>query len=274
MRWMLLVCLPAVSLCSVGLAQDGPAPRVGDITVRAEDVLDRLVSDFGKTVLEELITAKLVEQAAAAAGVLVTEDAVFERFRVRMGDVRPEEQGAFLASQGLTLDVALRRARVELLADAVVSRGIEVTDADVEKLFEEQRAMHGTPERRLIAHMVYEEENEAHRGADELRRGAKAPQDSMELRHKPGDLAEADPLDVVAFRDLTTPNEVSQPILINGGWHVVRLESILPAQEATLTECYDLLHEQVLSQKREAARHTWLQELRKRAGVDIRVTLP
>jgi hypothetical protein len=272
MRWMLLVCLPAAGLYSVGLAQDAPAPRVGDVTVRAEDVLDRLVSDFGATLLEELIAAKLVEQAAAAAGITVSEEAAFERFLVRVGDVPPEEQPELLASQGLTLDVALRQARVELLADALIGRQVQVTEEEVAKLFEERRAIHGTPERRLIAHLVYEQENEAHRGADELRRGAVAGQDTIELRHKPANLAEANPLDVVAFRDLTTPNQVSQPILIDGGWHVVRVESILPAQEATLEECYDLLHGQILAQKSEALRRTWLQELREKAGVDIRVT--
>jgi len=282
MRWICAACLVATVGSAWGQAPPAAADdadrgvRVGGIVLSPDDLLSRLVERFADPVLEERVIAILVEQKAKALGIDVPQGAVETAFRQSMERVPAEQREAFLAARALTLAVALRQIRVDLLVNAVIDQTIEITDAEVAERYERRRTSLRRPERRIVTHVTCESEEAALRAYDDLKRDPLVDPELTRIMEAPrGDLSAADRLTQAVFRQTDkSVRGVCHPVQLSDGWHVLRVEQVVEEQDPTLAECRDLLIGEIRSEKREKAKPGWFQALRDGATVQPHIDLP
>ncbi|HOS94565.1 MAG TPA: peptidyl-prolyl cis-trans isomerase [Armatimonadota bacterium] len=281
MRWICMACLAAVVSGAWGQAPSAAADadegvRVGGVVLSPNDLLARLAERFAGPVLEERIIAVLVEQKAQAQGIDLPQGSVETAFRQSMERVPAEQREAFLAARGLTLAVALRQIRIDLLVNALIDQTIQVTDAELSERYEKRRAALRRPERRIVTHITCDSEEAALRAYDDLKRDPLVDPQLTQIMEAPrGDLSEADRLTQAVFRQTDqSVRGVCHPVQLPDGWHVLRVEQVVEEQDPTLAECRDLLISEIRAEKREQAKPAWFQALRDGASVQLHIDLP
>jgi foldase protein PrsA len=267
-------------LCVAGAAwaqgEAQPAPPAGEagyggFRVTPDQLLRRLIARHARPVLEELIMQRLVAQEAAKRGISLSDDTIDQEIIRRLQFVPANQRLAFLAGQHLTLDAARRQVRAELTTRLIVDPTIEITEEDIRKVYEQQKQSLITPEQRLVYDAAFDDQDSAQIARAEMRDGAPADPQRVRLMQRPGpeELATADPVLRAAFLDLVQAGDVSQPIRAENGWHVLRLEGVLPPKEVGIDAVRAGIAEQIMNARRPAKQAEWLENLRREAQVQI-----
>jgi len=273
-RWLLIIMLCVGGAAwAQGEAQPPPAGEAGygGFRVTPDQLLRRLIARHARPVLEELIMQRLVAQEAAKRGISLSDDTIDQEIIRRLQFVPANQRLAFLAGQHLTLDAARRQVRAELTTRLIVDPTIEITEEDIRKVYEQQKQSLITPEQRLVYDAAFDDEDSAQIARAEMRDGAPADPQRVRLMQRPGpeELATADPVLRAAFLDLVQAGDVSQPIRAENGWHVLRLEGVLPPKEVGIDAVRAGIAEQIMNARRPAKQAEWLENLRREAQVQI-----
>jgi foldase protein PrsA len=251
-------------------AQKRDFPKAG--TAERKQLTDQAV--------EFLVQREQFEQEAAGRGIEVTEADVDKRLnQVKQqsfgGDQKKYEKE--IKSQGLTnADVrTLLRSQIvsEKLFDAI-TKAIKVTDADVTKYYEDNKAQYSTPEQRDVRHILVKTRAQANRIYDQLKAGgnfaALAKQHSQDPSSKDtgGKLTISKgqtvaPFDQTAF--LLDRNVVSRPVKTEYGYHIIQpLSAVKPAKTTPLNKTLrNQIRPTLLQQRREEAMNNWVKGLEK-----------
>lgn len=158
------------------------------------------------------------------------------------------------------LDVQRQNTLIQaLMRDEMEKRPI--TDADVQKVYEEQKAKGGDKEYRA-RHILVDKEDEAKDLIAQLKRGAKF--EELAKRSKdPGSAANGGDLDWAApdgfvkpFSDAMTKLEKGKftetPVQTQYGWHVIRLDDVRDAQFPPLQQVQGQIREMLQQQRVQA----------------------
>jgi len=158
------------------------------------------------------------------------------------------------------LDVQRQNTLIQALMRDELDRR-PVTDAEIKKLYEEQKAKAGSREFRA-RHILVEKEDEARAIVEQLRRGAKF--EELAKRSKdPGSAAKGGDLDwaspdayVKPFADALVKLEkgkfTEQPVQTQFGWHVIRLDDTREAQFPPLDQVQGQIREMLQQQRVQA----------------------
>ena len=114
------------------------AAKVNGETVSRLSVVSELEKRAGAAVLDSIISDILIEQAAAEAGVTVTEDEVITEIATIESQITA--QGGtleeVLAQQGLDQESLAAQIRTQKMLEALLSSDIQVTEADIDAFIE------------------------------------------------------------------------------------------------------------------------------------------
>jgi peptidyl-prolyl cis-trans isomerase C len=158
------------------------------------------------------------------------------------------------------LDVQRQNTLIQALMRDELERR-PVTDAEIKKVYEEQKAKAGSREFRA-RHILVEKEDEARAIVEQLRRGAKF--EELAKRSKdPGSAAKGGDLDwaspeayVKPFADALLKLEkgkfTEQPVQTQFGWHVIRLDDTREAQFPPLERVQGQIREMLQQQRVQA----------------------
>ncbi len=147
-----------------------------------------------------------------------------------------------------------------------------ITDADVKKVYDEQKAKGGDKEYRA-RHILVEKEDEAKQIIDQLKKGAKFEELAKKSKD-PGSAANGGDLDwagadgyVKPFSDAMVKLEKGKfteaPVQTQYGWHVIRLDDVRDAQFPPLEQVQGQIREMLQQQRVQA----FATELRNKAKV-------
>ena len=284
------------------LAEPRPAPSLAEV---APDVVasvngiqltrDQLaalaVGAYGRQVQESLISQEVVRQEARRLGVSASHEEVdaYVKMRVeehlvdmaeRMGFKDMKAFGERLAESGRSIEKIRADALAslapftgpELLARKLIRRTIKVKDADVRSEFERR---HG-PKARVLQ-VVLRTHADAKDVAKKLSMGADFAKLARErsidpVSRRAGGAIPPLPRDSVlgkaAFK--LKPGQVSGVIKGTAGFHVIRLQEILPAEDVKLADVQDSLREEVIERRVDRALAAWLEELVTKAKIEHR----
>lgn len=124
----LIVC--AVVLANKGLAV---AAVVDGKPIFTYQLMQRLMSDFGKQTLEQMISEQIINEESRKAGVVVTQadiDAKQKEILASLGtNVSLDD---LLQYQGITKDEFTTQLRMQIAVQKLLGKDIEVTDADID----------------------------------------------------------------------------------------------------------------------------------------------
>jgi foldase protein PrsA len=249
---------------------------VNNDKISKNDLYDRMAQQSGAQAVKDMIDEKLVNQAAAAAKVEITDkqiDAEINKIKANLGGEEQFQQA--LQSNGITLPQLRDYQRMRLAATAILSKDIPQDDATLQKYFEENKAQFDKREVHA-RHILVTDEAQAKSIKEQLDKGgdfaalAKANSTDPGSKDQGGDLGffglgKMDPdFEKVAFS--LKPNEISAPVKTQFGYHIIQLlesRGTAPdfnAQKADVKDAY--MAEQV-GQKMQP----WLDDLRSKAKI-------
>jgi peptidyl-prolyl cis-trans isomerase SurA len=276
--------LQKAALSTLGQTQ---LPARGGIRTPRERELERQV-------LERLIEDRLVVQRARELGLTVTVrevDAALETLR-QEGRFSPEEFQQSLRQRGFTPEDYRRFIGEEILKSKAfnedVRQSIVVTPEEVTAYYDAHRSEFSTPERVTIRHLLVLKEG---RTVDEARARAQAARDLLESGRDFQEVAQAysqdsskvkgeisgwlnrgdtlPELEEVLFS--LRPGQVSPPIETNLGFHLVRQESREAERVVPREEVAPVILDRLREEKTQQRLKDWLQGLRERGAVSVRL---
>lgn len=237
----------------------------------------------GQQTLDELITRRLVMQAARDAKVTVDETEVQEYMRELIDRFGGEDAFAgALAYYGVTREAVEEDVRVSLLAEKTVTAGVEFTEEELQIFFDNNRELFATPEMVRASHIVLATEEAAQ---DVLRRlgagedfAALAAELSTDIStaQNGGDLGffsrgqMLEEVEEAAFA--LEVGGLSGPVSTLYGYHVVLVTDRQPAREPAFAEVRDEVLRRLRKLRADEHVHDWMQMLRMNAVIRYRTS--
>ncbi|MFQ5828572.1 MAG: peptidylprolyl isomerase [Candidatus Methylomirabilia bacterium] len=263
----------------------------------------RAVSPSQERTLKERILQRMVErrlqlQEAQREGVMVEETEVTGRLAEvmkRMGVKSSEEMEEIVAAQGLTIEAVRKRLREQIMVQKVIRRKValrvSVTESEIDRYLEENRDKLETGLTFQARHIMIvpaartESGWEAARAqAEEIWAMVQDGKDFSELARnysmdpsareggdlgvlKQGELAPEIEARVIGLE----PEEVTPPFRTDLGYHLFRLEWKESLTGEALEQTKRQIRDILFRQKYEARLKEWLEEIKRRAVIEIRL---
>lgn len=211
-------------------------------------------------VLDVMIEQELIEQEAAKAGVVVTDEEIDATVSALREEKGAEALDAWLAQEGLTLEEMRERLRGDMIATAMANRIAEAVPSRADHVH--------------ARHIVVATEEEARRILDQLQAGAdfaslaRTYSQDLSTRDLGGDLGffpqgmlTSKEVEAAAFE--LQPGQLSEIVKSELGYHIVQVVERVPDQE--------IAQEDLVFMRDQAVRE-WLDQLRASADIQVFVT--
>lgn len=294
-----LLLVPALALL-VALAAGGCGrkivARVNGDPIYRDEFVERVINfqqaqpgeGAGLQALSAMVNDMIVLQEARRENVVPTDQEIDARLQ-ELAQRSGQSLDQILQATGVTLEAARIQMRNVLAQQKLMTKGIEVTDAEIQKLYDENKGRPGitTPEQFSIRQITVATEQEAKDAKSDLKGadfGLVALSRSTDIFKQQGgqvppftrDPPPGFPVDPAVRRVAYSlkDGQISDPIKVGNQWVIVKLEKREPAKTRTLEEMKDEIREALLLRKaQESGRFEQVQQrlisLRQQADVEI-----
>lgn len=298
------VLLVAALVASAGFAwwwtakddlPDGAAFRLGDQVVTADEV-DRRVdalealygvkqpedagerSDFVRDAAKSMAVQLMLQREAEQRDIVVAAKEVDDTLRTLIEQRYPDGgRPAFISALG-ELGATEEQVRDEIGDQLLVSKlfddvagDVEVSEAELERAFDERKEQLATPVRRSLSNIVVADRAAAQAVLRRLRAGtafaALARSNSLDSATRDqggalGAVARADLEKAYGAAAFAAPvGALFGPVRTESGWNVGKVEKVLPARPAEYSSLRDALRETVLAEKSVEKWRAWLKDV-------------
>jgi parvulin-like peptidyl-prolyl isomerase len=255
---------------------------------REQDFPEAGTPEFAQ--LRNALVRSLVEQAqfeiaAEELDVTVTDEELDKRLdelKQQFFDGDEQKYKDELEKQGLTEEQVLKDLRTRMLSEKIfeeVTSEVEVTDADIQAYYEENKSQFETPASREVRHILVKSKAKADDIHGQLENGGNFAKLAKQFSEDPASKNEGGkftaqkgatvaPFDKVAF-ELET-GELSEPVRTQFGWHII--EAVGDIEEATtqpLSEVKESISTTLLEEKKNQRINDWIEELQDRFADQI-----
>lgn len=250
---------------------------VNGVDIGKDKLYDALVKLGGAQTLDGMITEELLQQELDKAKITLTDaDYDKELEKVKKSFATEEEFNAALQQNSMTLDVLKEQIKSQTKISKLLASQVKVTDEDIKKVFDENKASFDTPEQIRASHILVSTKEEAEAILKQLKGGADfaklASEKSMDTNSKDtgGDLnffakGQLDPdVEAVAFTKKVNEMAIVQS---SGGFHVILITDHKDAHVATLEEKKESIKESLVNSKLSELSGPWFEEVRAKAKI-------
>jgi parvulin-like peptidyl-prolyl isomerase len=226
-----------------------------------------------------LIQREQFEQEAEDMDVEVTDKQVNARLEQIQkqyfgGDKKKYEKQ--LKDQGLTDTQVRNDIRSQIVSEKIfeqVTREVKITDAEVEKYYNENKQQYSQPESREVRHILVKTKAKADELYAELQAGADFSALAKKHSEDTGSKANGGkltiskgqtvaPFDQTAF--LLKKNDISKPVKTEFGYHIIQpLSDVKPAKTTPLKDVEESIKQQLQQEKKNEAMTKWVDDLKK-----------
>lgn len=231
-------------------------------------------------VLSFLLSAQWVLEEAKSLGVKVTDKEVKKQFQtiVKTQFAKAGEFQKFLASSGETVSDLLLRVKLNMLStriqQKVAKKKGEVTNAQVEKFYNENKSRYGTPEKRNLQIILVKTEAAAQKAKREIQGGkpfatvAKAVSVDPTTRANGGTLTEVvrgqeeQALDAAIFS--AQKGVLTGPVKTPFGFYILDVKSITTGTQQPLSQVRASIKAQLQATHQQEALSKFVKEFKKR----------
>jgi peptidyl-prolyl cis-trans isomerase SurA len=260
---------------------------------------DQMWRQAVRQTVEQMVDEELVSQAAAEAKLEVTEAEVNRAVDEikRQNKVTDSQLEQALKAQGMTMGEYKRDVKKQILrmraVSVLVRQRVQVSDADVKGRYDRISGQSNTVTEIRVRHMLVglpdkataEQEKDAQRRASDLvarARGgedfaalAKANSDDPATKNGGGDLGWYKrgelPTEWEEVLFAMAENEVRGPIRGPRGLHVFQVIELKRESARPFDEIKDQLREQLFGEEMEKQTKVWVDELRRKAHVEVKL---
>lgn len=280
--WMIVSGVLAVILIIVLIkppfgGDNEAVASVNGTKITKDELYNELVALGGTSTLDNMITMKLIDQAAADANVTITDEDVnaeIESLKTQFGG--EEALNSALAQSGMTLDDLKKNTEIQVKIRKILEPQTKVTDEDISTYYEENKDTFATPEQVRASHILVETKEEADAIKKELDEGADF---STLAKEKSTDSSAANGGDLGFFGkgDMVEEfekaafsmeiNEISEPIKSDYGYHIIMKTDYKEATDPTLEDKKEEIRKLLVDQQVSELSSTWLSDLRSNAKI-------
>jgi parvulin-like peptidyl-prolyl isomerase len=251
-------------------AQKRPFPKVG--TQEYAQIRDQAV--------RFLVQRAQFEVKADDLGVDVSDDAVDKRIDEYIKDRHQGSKEKFqaeLKQQGLSDQQARDIIRANLVQEAIynkVTADVKVTDEQINDYYEKNRAQYGTPETRLVRHVLVKDKALADRLYNQLKAPgadwagiAKRYSQDPGSKNKGGRYTATKGQVVPEFGKAVfsmKTNAVTEPVKTQFGYHII--QALAPIKKGTTTpfaQVKEAIRQQLTQDKKSKEMESWVADMRK-----------
>lgn len=278
----ILAVAAALCLLSSCVSDEGGkvVARVNGQAVTLAQVLARAKLDRGPSLLMEMIDARLIEEAAAEAGLEIGDEELEMRRQRAVAEAGSEADfKATLAQRGVSRPDFIEQLRMDMLLDKLATEEMVIADQEVADFYREHLDEFAYGEQVKARMMLFVTRADADAVHETLVAGgdfaglAGALSTDPGTKDNGGDMGwfqrgdyAATICDVAFALD---PGELSQVFEAPDGWIVLRVEERRPAGHRSLDEVREQLLSRIRRLKLDSARREWMMEARRTAAVTI-----
>lgn len=278
---------------------------LGQVDDRIKSVVEQLKQQYGedltksadgkaalteqrKQALDAIVTEKVFLKKAEDLKLVPSKDELDKEVSKKFDDIKKVYQNEDQFNQALKSANFTVESLKSYLADQVkiqkvmdyIFKDIKITDADIEKYYNENKAQFTQQPGAQLAHILVKTEDEAKKIKDQLNKGAKfedlaAKYGTDATKDKGGDLG------FIAYNDTNydkdfmaaaknlKEGEISGPVKSQFGWHIIRATNIQKeAKTKSLSEVKDDVKNTLENNARDAAYKKNLDEWKKELKVE------
>jgi parvulin-like peptidyl-prolyl isomerase len=252
-----------------------PKPGTTEYKTRSDGIVSFLVT-----------MSELTQEAKSMGLAPVTDKEVqtqIDQIKKQYASGNEKKFETLLAGQGLTIDIYRLQWRYQLLSNAIsadVTKGVKVTDADVKKYYDANKANYTQAESRDVRHILVNSKKLADSIEAQLKAGGNFAKLAKKYSKDTGSAVNGGKLtvqkgktvpefDKAAFSLKT--NEISAPVHSTYGWHIIQaLSAIKPAKTTPLKDEQATIRQQLVSTKKQDAMTKWLDDMKKSFAKKVR----
>ena len=288
--WMIASIVLAAALIVVLIVQPFKKDdsKIAVASVNGTDITkaqlyDKLIEAGGESTLQNLITTTLVDQEAKKANITVTDADITQEIADLTTQFGGEDAlNSALQQSSMTLDDLKKQMPLQVEIRKLVEPKVTVTDDDISKYYDENKASFTQEEEVRASHILVETKEEADAIVKQLKDGADfatlAKEKSADTgsKDKGGDLDFFKRADMVAeFSDAAfnlKVGETSGAVKTDYGYHIIKVTDRKEAHEYTLAEKKEEIKKTLTAQKVSEMSSTWLADLTKNAKITNTLT--
>lgn len=268
---VIVVALAAIVGTNFSSKSETIASVNGD-KITSDDLYEIMAAQYGSSIVDTLITNKVIEQEAEKQGVKISADAIEEELDAFIESYGGEESfNAALEQSGISLDNFKYDIEIYLMTKELMSPDIEVTEEDMETYFEENKAEFAQAEEVQASHILVEDEATAKEVLEKVNAGEDFAELAKEYStdgtaENGGDLGffgtgqMVEPFEKAAFA--LEIGEVSDIVETEYGFHIIKVTDKQEAKEAVFADHKEEIKEILIEEEMNANYATWLEELK------------
>ncbi|NLO06445.1 MAG: hypothetical protein GX131_11530 [candidate division WS1 bacterium] len=267
LRRIIVTTIAFIAVAGIVPANAQQSPIMATVNgqpIVADQLHNELLHRWGDITLGGLIQELAIAQAAAEAGITVTDEEVMERAEtlqrnIDLGSMSSGENfSMWLARQKMTPYAFRHWVRNELYLERLVGDAANVTDQEVRQVYDASREQLRQPERMRVSHICVTDLAEAQRIRGEIIAGKPFEDAAREWSIDPytkddggefGVITRGDsPFQRAAFA-LTSDLELSEPVQTEKGFHIIRRDEHMPEAIPEFDEIKDRIRSQMEQRK-------------------------
>lgn len=204
---------------------------VGKAKITRQQWLNELEVRYGKDVLKDMIDQKVIKEMAAKYNIKVSEKDVEREYRILQTTYSsPSENKKTTEKQWK------EHIRNSLLQEEILTRDVKVSEKEMKKYFEENRALFMIPDAYHVSHIIVKSSDEAEKAIKELEQGSSFSALAMERSIEEFSANEGGDIGYLMEGEERFPSEYlqaakklkagawSDPIQVEQGFAIVKLE--------------------------------------------------
>jgi len=243
------------------------------------------LADFRQRVLDNLVNAKLVEQSAKQKGILVSDADIQKQLdQLRAGFKDQAQFDAAIKSSGVTLDSLKNSIRQQMVTNKLMeqlSADQKVTDKEIAEYYQTNKSQFLQQAQKRPSHILFKtaDKSTAQKVLKQLKAGtisfaaaAKKHSIDKETKDKGGDLGWPTVSYVPEFQaalDKLDKGAMSGLVQSTYGYHIITVTDTRAAKQRKLAEVKAEIREIIIQKHKAEAYQKYLDELRKKAKIDI-----
>ena len=298
----ILLFLTFVNISSARDVIDGVIAVVNDDVITLSEFEEKLPNQSvkitpqqEKTILDQMIEQKLLEQEAEKLGIRVSESEVDNAIKSVIGkfNLSDDQMKEVLAKENLTPEQFREQWRLQILSQKVIGSKLQgqlaVTEDEIEEYYKTNYGSDEKIDEVKVAHILITPEaaggeEQAKQRAEEVAKLAKSGEDFGKLAgeysndtissvkggelgsFRRGDLVES--LENVAYS--TPVGEIAGPVESPAGYHIVKVLD-KKTNEGNLDDYREEIKEKLYREKAEQELSAWIDEIKSSAYIDLRI---
>jgi foldase protein PrsA len=240
--------------------------------------------DFKQRLVENLINQALIEQAAQAKGITVSDADIQKQIdQLKSGFKDSTQFESALKSAGMSLDQLKTQIKNQLVTQKLVetlASSATVSDADIQAYYDKNKAQFFQKPAKRASHILFRAQDKAtatkvlaqlKAGTIKFADAAKKFSIDTATASKGGDLGWPTQAYVPEFQaalDKLNKNQMSGLVQSPYGWHIILVTDVRGGTQQTLAEVKSQIQQIIVQQRRSDAYQQFLNNLRKNAKIE------